>query len=168
MIKGPSLVDQPEYQLDAQRARARGSIIRTAVIWTPLFVLSGGALLYFTLGQLFDFGEGWFLVGVLSIVTFLVGFQSVGALQDLIRGTTDVTGQVTRRWARRDSLVIKSHYVRIDGGKIIRLDGLFHTDVAVNDRVRIEYYPSSMVAATVERFEDKEDDEKGDTQTATT
>jgi hypothetical protein len=157
MIKGPSLSDQPEYQLEAQRARARGSLFRTALVWTPFFAVSLGAWLYFTVGQLFGFGEGWFLVGVLSFVTFLLGYQSVGATRDLFRGTSEVTGRVTRRWARRDSLVIKSHYVRIDHGKIIRLDGVFHTDVAQGDNVRIVYYPSSMMAVTVEKLEQDEE-----------
>lgn len=158
MIKGPSLTDQPEYQLEAQRARARGSLIRTVLVWSPFFIAALGALLYFGVGQLFDFGEGWFLVVVLAIVTFLLGFQSLGALRDLSRGTSEVSGQVTRRWARRDSLVIKSHYVRIDHGKIIRLDGIFHTDVAEGDTVKVVYYPSSMVAVTVEKCRQPEDD----------
>lgn len=153
MTQSPSLLNQPEYQLEAQRARARGSLIRTALVWSPFFVAALGTWLYFTAGELFGFGQGWFLVVVLSIVTFLLGFQSVGALRDLLRGTTEVTGQVTRRWARRDSLVIKSHYVRINRGKIIRLDGVFHTDVAQGDHVRIVFYPSSMMAVTVEKIE---------------
>ncbi len=156
MIQGPSLANQPEQQLQAQRARARGSLMRTAVIWTPFFVASFGTWSYFVVGQLFGFGEGWFLVGVLSLVTFLLGFQSLGAVRDLIRGTREVTGEVTRRWARRDSLVIKTHYVRIDHGKIIRLDGLFHSEVGRGDRVRIVYYPSSMIAVTVERIADED------------
>ena len=157
MTQSPSLRNQPEYQLEAQRARARGSLVRTAAVWSPLFVASLGTFLYFTTGQFFDFGQGWFLVGVLGTVTFLLGFQSVGAVRDLTRGTSEVSGQVTRRWARRDSLVIKSHYVRIDRGQIIRLDGIFHADVEQGDHVKIVFYPSSMMAVTVEMLEPPEE-----------
>lgn len=146
------LEDDPAYQQKMQEARIRGGLVRSAAIWTPLFAIVGGAFVYYLLGQLFGFGNGtWFLVVVLGFLSFLMGFQSINALRDLIGGTREVEGEVTRRWARRDSFVFQSHYIRLDK-KIFRIDGFFHRDIKVGDQVRLRYYPASMVVVSAERL----------------
>lgn len=153
------LEDDPSYQHSMQEARIRGGLVRSAAIWTPLFVVVGGAFLYYLAGQLLGFGGGtWFLVVVLGVLSFLMGFQSINALRDLMGGTREVEGEVTRRWARRDSLVFQSHYIRLDK-KIFRIDAVFHRDIKVGDRVRLRYYPASMVVLSAERLP-RADEEK--------
>lgn len=144
---------------------ARSALVRTAVIWTPLFALSGGALLYFLAGQLFDFGNGtWFLVVVLSILSFLFGYQAIGALRDLAGGTAEMRGIVTKRWSRSDSIVMRTHYIRIEG-KIFRINKLLHGDVKQGDEVSIRFYPASMLVVSLERHTNQQkspDDPKED------
>lgn len=147
------LANDPNEERARLEARIRGGLVRSAIIWTPLFVVTGGAFVYYLLGQLFGFGGGtWFLVVVLGFLSFLMGFQSINTLRDLAGGTREIEGEVTRRWARRDSLVFQSHYIRLDK-KIFRIDGLYHRDINVGDRVRLRYFPASMVVLTAERLD---------------
>src|SRR5690606_13032109 len=102
-----------------------------------------GAFLYFLAGQLFGFGGGtWFLVVVLGILSFLFGYQSTGALRDLMGGVTTIDGIVSKRWSRSDSLVMRTHYLRVEG-KIFRINPAFHGEVKQGDHVTLRYYPAS-------------------------
>jgi hypothetical protein len=140
-----------------QERRARNGLIRNAVIWLPLFLVAGGALLYFLFDKLSGGGSGtWFLLVVLSILSFLFGYQGIHALLDLLRGDITTEGVVTRRWARTDSLVMRSHYIRLDGKEIFRIDNLYHGEAKAGDRVRVRYYPYSAVVIELETIEVEE------------
>ena len=144
-----------------QERRARNSLLRNAIIWLPLFTVSFGALLYFGFDKLTGGESGtWFLLVVLSILSFLFGYQGFHALLDLIHGETTREGLVTRRWARTDSLVMRSHYIRLDGSEIFRIDNLYHGEAKAGDYVRIRYYPRSAVVIELERVELDEEELK--------
>jgi hypothetical protein len=134
--------------------RARNGLIRTAIIWTPLFLASAAGLIWAVLNRLFveDGGSTWFLVVVLSILTFLFGFQSIQAIRDLIGGPRSTVGMVVRRWARTDSFVMRSHYIRLENKQIFRIDKLFHGDVKEGDRVEVRYYPRTAVVIECEKL----------------
>jgi hypothetical protein len=137
-----------------QERRARNGLLRNAVIWLPLFTVTGGALLYFLFSKLTGGDSGtWFLIVVLSILSFLFGYQGIHALLDLIHGDTTTEGLVTRRWARTDSLVMRSHYIRLDGNEIFRIDNLYHGEAKAGDYVRVRYYPRSAVVIELEKIE---------------
>ena len=99
-----------------------------------------------------DHGGTWFLVGFLGLLAFLFGFQASQALLDLRSGPRDATGLVTRSWSRSDSLVMRSHYIRLDTGQILRVGAEFHTDLKEGDRLRVTFYPHSAVAVWVEQL----------------
>ncbi len=149
-------------RLEKER-RARNNVIRTAVIWMPLFLLVFAGLVWAVFDRVTGGGTStWFLVGVLGIISFLFGFQGIQALRDLIGGERTVTGQVTRRWTRRDSFVLKSHYIRLDNKQIFLIDDAFHGDVREGDLVEVRHYPHTSVVIDCERLEqpgDKEEDE---------
>jgi len=137
------------------RNHARFRLRRSAIIWTPLFVVAGAALVFFTFDRLFfggDRGGTWFLVVVLSIFTLLFGFQSIQALLDLFGEPKTMTGQVIRRWSRTDSLVVRSHYIRMDTKQIFQVDRTLHGDVAQGDWLKLEYYPHSAILIGVEKL----------------
>jgi hypothetical protein len=147
----------PLVQRAHQERRARNSLIRSAVIWLPLFAVSGGALLYFGFDKLTGGDSGtWFLLVVLSILSFLFGYQGIHALLDLIQGDTTTEGFVIRRWARTDSLVMRSHYIRLDSREIFRIDNLYHGEAKAGDYVRVRYYPRSAVVIELERVQVEE------------
>lgn len=139
---------QSDPQLAAAEAerRARNAIIRQAIIWTPLFAVTFGGLIWAVTSKLFfDGGATWFFVGVLTLLSFLFGYQGIHAIRDLRGGATKRAGKVQRRWSRTDSFVIRSHYIRLEDKQIYRIDKLFHDDVKEGDDVEITYYPHSAV-----------------------
>lgn len=148
----------PELEVREMERRARNGLIRTAVIWTPIFLIAFGGLLYILFDRLVLGGNAgtWFFVGVLAVFSFLFGYQSLHALRDLRHGPSTTEGFVTRRWARSDSLVIRSHYIRLDVGGIYRIDKLFHDDVKPADYVHLRYYPRSAVVIQCNKIEPPE------------
>jgi hypothetical protein len=124
--------------------RARKGLLRTAITWTPLFAGAFGGALFFVFDELTGGDRGtWFLVGLLLFVSTLFGFLGLQALWDLFSEPTSVEGAVVRRWSRSDSLVMRSHYIRLTDRKIFRIQRLWHGDPREGDRVRVDYYPHS-------------------------
>lgn len=151
----PRWLEDEEIQREISANRARRSLIIGAVTWTPLFAAAGGALLFFGFDVMAndgDRGGTWFMLVVLSILTFLFGTQSVQALRDLSEGKRELAGRISRRWARSDSLVMRSHYIRIEG-KILRGDKMLLAPYLEGDTVVAAYYPHSGVLASIERVE---------------
>jgi hypothetical protein len=156
------LSSDPTLERIEQERRARNSVVRNTVMWMPLFIISFGCLLFFSFDVFFnsgDHGGTVFLLIVLSILSFLFGYQGIHALLDLIHGDTTMEGIVTRRWSRTDSLVIKSHYIRINNQQIFRIDNYYHGDAKAGDIVRIRYYPRSAIVIELEKLKLDDDEE---------
>ena len=66
------------------------------------------------------------------------------------------TGRVTRRWARSDSLVVKTHYIRLDK-QILRGDQLILDGIREGDYVEATFYPHSAVLLWVEKKDPPEE-----------
>lgn len=143
--------DDPEIQRVRRERAVRMGILRTALIWTPFFLVTGGAFLFFLYDQVLGEERGtWFLVIVLGGFATLFGFQSLQAVFDLFGQPRERRGVVTRRWARSDSFVFRTHYVRI-GGHILRGDRDLLMDVKAGDEVVVRYYPHSAVIVGLEK-----------------
>lgn len=139
-----------------QEARARGAVVRQAVVWTPLFLATVGGFVFFFIDEARGGDRGsWFLVGLLGLFALLSGYMSIQALRDLSSGTVEREGLVTRRWARTDSFVFRSHYVRIEPGIILRIDPRSH-DIMEGDYVSVRFYRGTGVAVSFERREPPE------------
>ena len=145
----------PEIQRNIQEAAVRGRLLRSTLIWGPPFIVSLGSWLFFTYDRIFggpDYGSTWFLVIVLTVLTGLFGFQAIQSFLDYIGKTRQYTGVVTRRWTRSDSLVLKTHYLRVDK-LIFRGDELILDVIQEGDYVEASYYPRSAVLVWVEKRE---------------
>ena len=155
--------DDPEVQRKLQERAAHNRLIRSAITWSPFFLLSAGALVFFTFDRAFldgDHGGTWFLVVILAILTILFGFQGAQSVLDLFRGQpTSATDFVGRRWARSDSFVMRSHYIRLDK-MILRGDGLILDGIREGDYVEARYYPHSAMLVWVEKREPPEEAER--------
>lgn len=148
--------DDPEIQRQLRERAVRNGILRTAVVWTPLFVVAAGALLFFLFDVLTGGDRGtWFLLVVLGLFTTLFGFQSIHALLDLRGEPRSAEDLVVRRWSRTDSFVMKSHYIRLAGKQILRGDVDILDGVREGDRVAVRYYPHSAVVVSCERLPDE-------------
>ncbi len=143
----------PEIAAKLIEHRVRNGLIRSAVIWTPLFLVTAGGCLFYIADQVFSLDKGgtWFLVVVLAVLALLFGFQAFQALLDLRASPEEESGTVSRRWSRSDSLVMRSHYIRI-GDHILRGDLLLLDGVKEGDEVRVRYFPHSAVLVAVEKL----------------
>lgn len=144
--------DDPEIAEQIRIRNVRMGILRSAIIWTPFFVLSLGAFLFFLFDQVTGGDRGsWFLLVVLAIFSLLFGTQSVQSLVDLFGKPRTMEGEVTRRWARNDSFVLRTHYVRIDK-TILRGDRFLLDPIQAGDRVTATFYPHSAVLISIEKL----------------
>ncbi len=144
--------DDPEVQRKLQQQQVRGRLLRSSLLWGPPFVICAVLLVFFTIDRiaLHEYGSTWFLVVVLTIFTTLFGFQAIQSFLDYIGDPVSEEGQVTRRWARSDSFVLKTHYIRL-GKQILRGDQLILDGIREGDWVEATYYPHSAVLVAVEK-----------------
>ena len=139
--------------MSAERERGvRMGIIRSAVLWSPFFAASFGALLFFLVDRLTGGDRATiFLLVVLSILSLLFGFQAMQSILDVFAAPHTRTGVVTRRWAKRDSLVMKTHYLRVEG-TILRADEDLVMEIKEGDEVEVRYYRHSGVLLACKRL----------------
>jgi hypothetical protein len=141
----------------------RSALLRTAVIYTPLFLVA----LAFMLGTLAGVIDGGIVLLVMAgILTFLFGYQSIQALRDLRADTTVVTrGPVNRIWSKMDMFVSRSYYITVqrnifripiqsywdlrEEAKRMRAEG---TDEDYRIEVQVEHYPHTGNVVAVERL----------------
>src|SRR5215208_228829 len=141
----------------------RGALIRSAVLYTPLFLLTLASLVAMLTGVV----EGGIILVIIALVaTFLFGYQSIQAIRDLRVKQLQVTqGPVTRIWSKMDLFVTRSYYINVnraifriplqsywdlrEEAKKMRADG---TDEDYRIEVRVEHYPHTGNVIKVERL----------------
>ncbi len=146
--------DDPDIQEEMRRRGVRSRILRSAILWTPLFAVMAGLFFFFLWDTAFNsagHGGSWVLVVILGIMASLFGFQAAQASLDLYSEPHSRTGMVTRRWSRSDSFVIKSHYIRL-GKQILRGDEYQLAGVKDGDYVDVTYYRHSAVVIWLEKL----------------
>jgi len=149
--------DDPVLRDEIAEQIARSGIMRSAILWTPPFLLCLAGFLYFLADLVFGWGNGGIvLVIVIGGITFLFGFQAVQAIQDLRGQPAEIEEVVTRRWHKNDSIVLRTHYVRLGRGLILRGDKGLMERIEEGDRVAVRYYPNSAVLIGIKRLPDKE------------
>jgi hypothetical protein len=147
--------DDPELQKQMRARSVRGKLLRSAVIWGPLFLITLAGTLFYTADILFmdrEYGGTWVLVTIVGILAVLFGFQAVQSVLDFFDKPRTESGYVTRRWARSDSLVVRSHYMRLER-KILRGDAYLLAGIKEGDYVEATFYPHSAVLVWVDRAE---------------
>lgn len=141
----------------------RAALIRSAVFYTPLFVLTLASFLAMLFGLL---DGGIVLLIIAAIATFLFGYQSIQALRDLRAKELRTTqGPVTRIWSKMDLFVTRSYYINVNRS-IFRIPihaywdlreeaKRMHADRSDEDfriEVRVEHYPHTGNVVAVERL----------------
>lgn len=154
--------DDPELQNARQREQIRGRLLRSSIFWGPPFLICAALLVFFTVDRfvLHEYGGTIFLLVILTIFTGLLGFQASQAFLDYIGEPVVESGLVTRRWARSDSFVLKTHYIRI-GKHILRGDQLILDGIREGDYVEATFYPHSAVLVSVEKRENPAEPDTG-------
>src|SRR5687768_1230488 len=114
--EGTSPTAQERERIVQERERSlRRGIIRSAIIWTPMFAILIGLWVFFLWDRITgpEYGSTWFLMVVLTVFGILFGVQSISALRDLFGKPGEESGIVSRQWTKRDSFVWKSYYIRM-------------------------------------------------------
>ncbi|MGH2634034.1 MAG: hypothetical protein ACRDG3_11540 [Tepidiformaceae bacterium] len=144
--------DDPEIQAEIRRRGTRGGLIRSAVLWMPLFLVCLGGTLFYLVDVLTgsSYGGTWVLVVILAILATLFGFQAIQSAMDLTGPPSEESGYVERRWSRRDSLVMQTQYLRL-GRRILRGDGDMLAAIKEGDYVDVTFYSHSAVIVWVEK-----------------
>lgn len=145
--------DDPELQKQMRARSVRGKLLRSAIIWGPLFLITLAGTVFYTADILFmdrENGGTWVLVTIVGILALLFGFQAVQSVLDFFEKPRTESGYVTRRWARSDSLVVRSHYMRLER-KILRGDAYLLAEIKEGDYVEATFYPHSAVLVWVDK-----------------
>lgn len=144
------------------RLPGRNALLRSALFYTPLFILTLIAIISILVG-LFD--GGWLLLIIGLIAAFLFGYQSIQALRDLrVRELVVTQGPVSRIWSKMDLFISRSYYINVnrnifriplqsywdlrEEAKRMRAD---RTDEDYRIEVRVEHYPHTGNVVSVER-----------------
>jgi hypothetical protein len=140
--------DDPELLAMQQEQSAHGKIVRSALLWVPIFAICFGCWLFFGFDRVFlggDHGSTWFLMVVLSGLTLLFAFPAVQSILDLREGPKEEEVTVVRSWTRRDAFVVKNHFLKIESGQILEGNAFAVEGAQEGERVRVRYYPHSAV-----------------------
>lgn len=149
--------DDPQVKAEIASRGVHAQLVRSAILWTPLFLLALFGALYFMVDTILggDHGGTWVLVIILAVLATLFGFQCIQSLLDLRGEPKDESGFVTRRWSRSDSIVMRSHYVRL-GKHILRGDVDLLANIKEDDYVEVSFYPHSALLVWIEKVDPPE------------
>jgi xanthosine utilization system XapX-like protein len=140
--------------LDEKRSSARSAVIRDAVIFTPLFLAAVAGWIATLVHILVkDRSEIPFLV-ILSLLAFLVGFQSIQALRDLFTEPKMTTGEIVRMWGRGGLQVLPGHYIYVNKN-VFKIPALLYDKLERGETVSVTYYPHTSTVVTVHKTSGK-------------
>ncbi len=91
--------DDPEIQQQMRLRSVRGRLLRSTIIWGPLFLATLAGTLFYAADILFldrENGGTWVLVTILGILAVLFGFQAIQSLLDFFDKPRVESGYVTR------------------------------------------------------------------------
>jgi hypothetical protein len=151
--------DDPDLILAEQERSARWRVIRSAILWLPLFSIAFGCWLFFGFDRLFldgEYGSTWFLMVVLTIFSGLFVFPAYTSILDLRGGPKEEELNVVRSWSRRDAFVVRNHFLKVESGQILEGNAFSVEGIADGDRARVRYYPHSAILIWARRIDDLE------------
>ena len=131
---------------------ARRHVIRDAIIYSPVFVFCLVVWVIVLVGVVFEKdGRGIFLVLLLTIVVFLVGFQSIQSLRDLRSEPVTSEGPVLRRWRRAEFLLFPAYYIYVNRN-VFKVPELLYNEIGDGDIVAVTHYPHTATVANITRI----------------
>lgn len=127
--------------MEPHRPSARASLIRTALLYTPFFILLLAALGFVIRELALEPGAGSVAaVVIVGFLAFLTGYQSVQTLRDLVAQPVETQGVIHRKWRRNDLFVMRSHYLLVNR-HVFRVEPTDFMELEVDDTVSIIHYP---------------------------
>ncbi len=136
--------------MERATAAARASLVRTALVFTPLFLLSAAGTTVVIVNLALEGPSGLVVtLSLLLIAGFLTGHQAVQSLRDLRSSPKETTGPIRRKWSRADLLVMRSYYIYV-GSRVYKVDPLIYLELQEGDPVTICHYPHTNTVISVE------------------
>jgi len=124
-----------------QRPDARRSVVRSAMIWTPVFVASAALSVQLAIVALDDSPGAWVSFAITALIALLSGVSAFGALRDLYAEPIDTVGAIDRKWRKSDVLLFRGHYLLI-GKRVFRIPReIYDAMPDVGSPIRVEHYP---------------------------
>jgi hypothetical protein len=137
----------PGYQFENRGAR--GGVIRSAIIYTPLFVIALAVLITIVL-QVVDGDGSIVLLIIFALVCLVLGFQSISALRDISAEFVETMGPVRRKWSRSDFVFWRSYYVDVEK-KYFSVDRVPYELLQPDDVVVVKHLPHSERVESISR-----------------
>jgi hypothetical protein len=126
-----------EYSDIKQHSGARGNVIKMALVYTPICLVSLGLCIY-AISKIAGGESGfYFTLVIFGIVGLLTGSQALLYLRDLTAAPMEIQGEIVRKWHKGNLLFffMPSYYITVDsqilqgtvarvadGGAYIRLE----------------------------------------------
>ena len=101
------------------RPSARGTVLRSALIFTPFLAVTLGFVGVIVQAMADDGVSTGRIIGLILVgsVAVLLAFQVVQSLRDLFSQPVETIGLVERRWSRRDFFLFRNDYLFV--GRIV-------------------------------------------------
>ena len=136
--------------MEQATAAARASLVRTAVVFMPLFLLSVAGIVLVIVNLALEGPSGLIVTLVLLVIAaFLTGHQAVQSLRDLLTAPKETEGAIRRKWSRADMFVMRSYYIYV-GSRVYKVDPLIYLELQEGDPVTICHYPHTNTVISVE------------------
>ncbi len=136
--------------MEQAKAAARASLWRTAIVFTPLFLLSVAGIVVIILNLAREGPSGLIITLVLLLLAaLLTGYQAVQSVRDLLSSPKETTGPIRRKWSRADMFVLRSYYIYVEGG-VYKVDPPIYLELQEGDAVAIRHYPHTNTVVSIE------------------
>ena len=122
------------------REGAHQSVVRSAAIWTPIFITSTALSVAFALIAL-DSPGAWVSFAIAALVALLSGVSALGALRDIYAEPILTTGVIQRKWRKSDAFIFRGHYILCQK-RVFRIPRKIYDELPeVGASVLLEHYP---------------------------
>ena len=122
------------------REGAHRSVVRSAAIWTPIFIASTALGVAFALIAL-DSPGAWVSFAIAVLIALLSGVSALGALRDIYAEPIQTTGVIQRKWRKSDALFFRGHYILCQK-RVFRIPREVYDELPeVGAGVLLEHYP---------------------------
>ncbi len=132
------------------RPTAWGSVLRSALLFTPIFAVIAVTLALLVMQSMSEGASAGRVVAIvlIGIVGSLIGYQMLQSVRDLFSRLVETEGLVERRWDRSDFFIFKNTYIFVESN-VFRLEPELALDVQLGDTVRVLHFPHT---GTVEQI----------------
>jgi hypothetical protein len=135
----------------ATRASARGTVLRSALVFAPFLAITLAGFLFIARETAAEGASAGRIVAlsVTGLIALLFSYPVLQSVRDLFARPVETGGVVERRWSRADFFLFRSSYIFVQG-TVFRLEPEQYLEVDLGDTVRVVHYPHT---STVEALE---------------